>query len=64
MAKKKITVKVRGSQFFEAEQCDVCIKNACILIHNGDPLFAYAMLPGEYAKFEHGADGTVVQVDA
>lgn len=64
MAKKNIKVIVRGQELFSADDCDVCIKNACVLVHNGDPLFAYAMMPGEYAKFKQDSDGVKVQVDA
>lgn len=64
MAKRNIKVVVRGQELFSHDDCDVCIKNACILVHNGDPLFAYAMMPGEYAKFAHGPEGVKVQVDS
>ena len=63
MPKKRIEVRVREQLLYEVENADVCMKSNCLLVHNGSPLFVYAMMPGQYAKFVQTDEGVKIKVD-
>jgi hypothetical protein len=63
MAKKSVTVMIGSRTMYQGKDCDVCVKSGVLLVHNGDPLFAYVLKPGEWMNFKQDADGVKVQVD-